>query len=93
VGECAAFGKFDFDIFLNTGRIEPHARFVAVGFEHELKRGAKVLATFVERVAVRESAGDFFDPADEAILLWLDDGVVALNHGGCILDRALVHSQ
>ena len=92
-GKGDGFGKINFNVLLYAGVIQTHARFIAMGLKHELKGGAKVLTALIERMPVSQGAGNFFDPADKAVGLRFDDGVVVLEHGVSILDCAEVHSQ
>jgi hypothetical protein len=75
------FIRVDLNGFFDAVGIQSQSGFIAVGFDHQAQRFAKILAAFVQRPAVGDGAGDFLDPPHKpASRFWFDNGVVTLPH-------------
>lgn len=69
--------EFDFNDILHAGLVDPEARLVSIGLDHELKALAKFRAAFFDRPSSRDGAGNLLDPRDVlSVGTRLDDGMV-----------------
>src|SRR4051812_40603128 len=84
--------EVDLNRLLDASRVQTKTGLVAMRLYHELQRVPKVSPALIQRFAVSDGAGNFFDPTHKpSARRRLDDCVVSLlhaRHGGlCIAAR------